>query len=191
MGNSHRKLELVWDINKFRCQINGIDIAVAPSHLAPFKFDAIVEEQDTALILGETDEIRDPGEKPAWYLANKLESQTLLTPGQIIIRDTVPLRLQAIVHDLDAEPSCNELWVYQALEQIFEISESRNIPNIQMPLLGTHFSRMQTGQFLDVLLQLVTRQRPAPVEKIWLVTTEQGYEPVFQALSQKIHHYPS
>ena len=104
-----------------------MEIAISPSQFAPFTVQAIVEEQDTALILGNTDKINDPGNKPAWYLANTLETQPLLTPGQVIIRDTQPLRLQAIIHDLDAEPTCNELWIFQAIQQTFDIAENRDL----------------------------------------------------------------
>ena len=144
MQNRDRKLQLIWNVNRFRCQINDVEIAISPSQFAPFTVQAVVEEQDTALILGNTDIINDAGNKPAWYLANTLESQPLLTPGQVIIRDTQPLRLQAIIHDLDAEPTCNELWIFQAIQQIFDIAETRNLDAIQMPILGTRYSNQFT-----------------------------------------------
>lgn len=189
MDHSSKKLQLVWDINKLHCHINGVEIAVAPPHLAPFKTDALIEEQDTALVLGESEEIRDPGEKPAWYLANKLESQVLLTPGEVIVRDTTPLRLQAVVHDLDAVPSCSELWIFQAIQQVFEIAGSRGFASLQIPMLGCRFSNLQTGQFLGILLQIITRQRPSPINKLWLLSTEQDCEAVFAELAEKARQY--
>ena len=184
MENFHKNLHLVWDVSKFRLQINDVDVAIAPAQLPPYKCDAIVEEQDSDLILDDTQEIRDPGDKPVWYLANKLESATRLSPGQVIVRDTVPLRLQAVIHDLETEPSCNELWIFQAIQQIFEIAESRGIRALQMPLLGTRFSQIQSGQFIDILLEIITRQRPAPIHRLWLMTSEQNCEPLFNDLSR-------
>ena len=189
MQNRDRKLRLIWNVNKFRCHINDVEIAVAPSQFPPFPINAVIEEQDTALILGESNEIGNPGDKPAWYLANTLESQPLLTPGQVIIRDTLPLRLQAIIHDLEQDPSCTELWIFQVIQQVFDIAEMRGIHALQMPLLGTKFSQVQTGQLINILLKIITRQRPAAIEKLWLVSAEEKCESIYNELSEKINQY--
>ena len=118
MQHHGHKLELIWDVDKFRCHVGDIEIAITTINFPPFVIKAIVEEQDTSLVLGETDEIRDQSEKPTWYLANIMEAQSVLSPGHVIIRDTRPLRLQAIVHDLDQDPICKEAWISQALQQI-------------------------------------------------------------------------
>ena len=192
MQNRDRKLQLIWNVNKFRCHTNDVEIAIAPNQFPPFPVNAIVEEQDTALILGETNEIRNPGDKPAWYLANTLESQPLLTPGQVIIRDTRPLRLQAIIHDLEEDPSCNELWIFQIIQQIFDIADTRAIHAIQMPLLGTRFnSNIKTGQFFNILLEIINRQRPAPINKLWLVTDEEKCELFYNELLETIEQHNS
>ena len=113
-----KKLRLVWDINLSHVRINDIDIVVAPKAVAPFDIDAVVEEQDTALILSESGNITTSDNKPAWFLANKLESQSLLKSGSVIKRDGETLRLLAIVHDLDVEPSWSSEWIEQALDNI-------------------------------------------------------------------------
>ena len=186
MQNRDRKLQLVWNVNKFRCRLNDVEIAIAPTQFPPFTVDAVIEEQDTALILGETSQITDFGDKPAWYLANTLESQPLLTPGQVIIRDTQPLRLQVIIHDLEQEPSCSELWIFQVLQQILEIAEARSLRALQLPLLGTRYSKLGTDQLFDILLEVITRQRPAPIDRLWLVTAEELCESVYNELLEKI-----
>lgn len=179
-------MQLIWDINKFRCQVNNVDLAIAPTKLPPFPVGAVIEEQDTALILDESDEIRDPGQKPAWFYANKLEQQVMLTPGQVIIRDTQPLRLQAIVHDLESEPICNELWIFQALQQTLEIAEQRKIDALQMPLLGCRFGKIEASQFFALLLEIITRQRPAPVSRLWLNVQESDCENMHAILGAQI-----
>ena len=179
-------MQLIWDINKFRCQINHVELAIAPAKLAPFPVGAVVEEQDTALILDESDEIRDPGQKPPWFYANKLERQALLTPGQVITRDTQPLRLQAIIHDLESEPICNELWIFQALQQTIDIAELRKIDSLRMPLLGCKFGKLLPSQFFAILLEIITRQRPAPINRLWLTVAEEDCEKIFNLLSTQI-----
>jgi len=187
MSPRTRKLQLIWNVNKFRCRINDVDIAIAPHQFPPFAVDAHVEEQDTALVLGETDILHQSIDKPIWYLNHKLESQPLLTPGQVIVRDTQPLRLQAILHDLDSEPSCSELWIFQVIQQVFDTAETRHIRAVQMPILGTRYSQITPGQFYSILIEIINRKRPAPIDKIWLVTSEQYCESLFQQLQSQLN----
>jgi len=179
-------LQLIWDINKFRCRVNQVEIAVAPAKFPPFAVGAVIEEQDTALLLDDSNELRDPGQKPLWFYANKLDHQTLLNPGQVVTRDTQPLRLQAIIHDLESEPICNELWVFQAIQQTMEIVENRKIEAIQTPPLGCRFGKLKYDQFFAILLEIITRQRPAPVARIWINIPEENCETVFTLLSEQI-----
>lgn len=166
--------------------MNEVEIAIAPAKLEPFPVAAVAEEQDTALLLNESEEIRDPGEKPPWFYANKLESQTLLEPGQVIVRDTQPLRLQLIIHDLESEPICNELWIFQAVQQSLEIAEQREIDALQMPLLGYKFGRIEPSQFFAILTEILRRQRPAPINRLWITVPEENCEEIFSVLSQFI-----
>ena len=179
-------MQLIWNINKFRCQVNQVEIAIAPSKFSPFSIEAIIEEQDTALLLNESEELRDPGKKPPWFYANKLEQQTLLDPGQVVIRDTQPLRLQLIIHDLEADPICNELWIFQALQQALEIAEQRKIDALQTPLLGFKFGKIKPKQFFGILLEIINRQRPALIKRLWITVPEENCEKIFTLLNQQI-----
>ena len=179
-------MQLIWDINKFRCSVNQVEIAIAPGKFPPFSVGAVIEEQDTALLLDETSVIRDPGEKPLWFYANKLEQQTLIEPGKVITRDTQPLRLQAIIHDLESDPVCNELWVFQAFQQSLEIAEHHEIDAIQTPPLGYKFGKLDYEQFFSIMLEIINRQRPALVKKIWINIPEENCENVFTLLSSQI-----
>lgn len=187
MHHHGRKLQLIWDVDRFRCHVGDIEIAIATTHFPPFNINAVVEEQDTSLVLGETDEIRDPGEKPAWYLANFIETQSLLSPGHVIVRGTQPLRLQAIVHDLDQEPICRETWIILALQQIMDITEKRNIHALQMPLLGTRYGRVEIRQFLDLLLAKIAKEKLKSLKKLWLVSPEQQCQQIFEELNDAIN----
>lgn len=186
MHHHGHTLQLIWDVDKFRCHVGDIEIAIATMHFPPFDINAVVEEQDTSLVLGETDEIRDPGEKPAWYLANLAEAQSLLSPGHVIIRDTHPLRLQAIVHDLDQEPICRETWIILALQQIMDITEKRKIQALQMPLLGTRYGGIEIRQFLDLLLVKIANDNLESLNKLWLVSPEQQCQQIFEELNEAI-----
>ena len=183
--HSH-KLQLIWDVDKFRCHVGDIEIAIATTHFPPFDVYAIVEEQDTSLVLGETNEIRDPGDKPAWYIANILQKQTLLSPGHVIIRDTKPLRLQAILHDLDQAPIFREPWIILALQQIIDVTEKRKISSLQMPLLGTRYGGIEVRQFINLLLNKIAKEKIAFLKKLWLVSPEQQCQQIFEDLNKAI-----
>lgn len=147
------------DNQPFKFHYHGVDINITSDARDPSYFDAVVEEQDTALVLGESREIRDP-DKPAWYLAHKLVSQQLYTPGQIIIKHSQPLRLLAIVHNFDEEPSWCLEWVAQALNNMDEIIRQYAIESIAMPLLGCQFGRILPPEFITLLFeQLKSRQQ--------------------------------
>lgn len=163
-----------------------MEIAIAPTKFPPFAVGAVIEEQDTALILDENTEIRSPGQKPPWFYANKLDQQTLLEPGQVITRDTQPLRLQAIIHDLESDPICNELWIFQAFQQSLEIAEQREIKSLQTPLLGFKFGKIKPTQFFALLLEILNRQRPAPIAHLWICVPEENCEEIFSILSKCI-----
>lgn len=162
---------------------------MASLQFPPFSVNAVVEEQDTSLVLGESNEISDPGDKPVWYFTNKLQSLTALTPGEVIVRKSRPMRMQAIVHDLDREPTCNEFWVQQALEKIVDATNTHHVHALQMPLLGTRYSDMTTAQFLQLLLESITQQEPAYLRRLWLVTPEQQCEAIFQELDSLLAYY--
>ncbi|WP_455366922.1 hypothetical protein [Kaarinaea lacus] len=183
MQRQDRKLKLIWNVDRFRCQFADIEIAVASAQFPPFSANAVVEEQDTSLVLGESNEITDPGNKPVWYFANKLQSLAALTPGEIIVRKSRPVRIQAIVHDLDQEPTCQEVWVEQAIEKIISVTNTHTIYSLQMPVLGTRYGDLETTQVILFVLKTLTLQRPTALRKLWLVTTEQECESVFQLLN--------
>ncbi len=167
-----KKLRLVWDINLSSVRINDIDIVVAPKTLPPFDIDAVVEEQDTALILSQPEIIIDSGNKPAWFLANKLETQPLLKPGSVIKRDGKTIRLLAIVHDLDVEPSWSSEWVAQALDNIIKLSHTQGISSIQLPVLGAKHGRINVEEFLQLLVMAIKKDN-GQLKKIWLVVLQQ------------------
>lgn len=166
------KLRLVFDINLSRVRINDIDIVVAPKRVSPFNTDAVVEEQDTALILNEPEKISTSDNKPAWYLANKLETQSLIKLGSVIKRDGESLRLLAIVHDLDVDPSWSSEWIEQALNNIFKIGDIEGISSLQLPVLGSQYGRFNLQEFLQLLVIAINKAQ-GKLKKIWLVVPQQ------------------
>lgn len=165
------KLRLVWDINSFRVRINDTNIVVAPKSASPFEFDAVVEEQDTALILSKPGVITEVDDKPAWFLANKLESQSLLKPGSVLKRGSNPLRLLAIVHDIDQEPSWSSEWIAQCLENIMKISHEQGISSIKLPILGAVHGRFKLEEFIPLIVNTLSKTQHS-LNNLWLVVSQ-------------------
>ena len=180
--------QLVWDINLSCVRINDINIVVAPKAVPPFDIDAVVEEQDTALILSQSGNITEPDNKPAWFLANKLESQPLLKPGSVIKKDGKTIRLLAIVHDLDMEPSWSSEWVAQALDNIIKVSHTQEISSIQLPVLGAQHGRFHLQDFLQLLV-IAIKKSHGKLKKIWLIVSQQDCSRTLSFLKELSNNY--
>ncbi len=120
--------------------------------------DAIVEEQDTALVLGAAPVLQETvGSFPA--LIAKMESQHKELPGHVIIKKaSTPQRFIAIIYDVDQTPICKWGWVEQALNTIFEQCELLKIMTLAMPLPGLEYGKLQAETVMQEI-QRVLRER--------------------------------
>lgn len=174
--------QLVWDLSRFQTDYADVTIAVAPDDLPPFSIDAVVEEQDTALVLGDLGEVRDPGPQASWFFANKLESQTLVQPGGVLIRPGNPKRMLAIVHDLDKDPSWRAEWIAQALGNMLALAEPSGINAIALPILGAKHGRISAERFIAILLDVLRHSREHSVRNIWLRAPARDCEYLYELL---------
>lgn len=174
--------QLVWDLSRFQADFAKVTIAVAPDDFPPFPVDAVIEEQDTALVLGEPGEIRDPGPRPSWFLANKLESQQTVQPGGVLIRPGKPRRMLAIVHDLDEDPSWRIEWVAQALGNMLALAEPSGIKAVRLPILGAKHGRMSAERFIAILRDVLRHSRKHGLKNIWLCAPAKDCEYLYALL---------
>ena len=165
---SVNNIKLAWDIEKSQVKIRDLSIFIIPENLAPAKVAAIVEEQDTSLVLGKPTTISLTEDKPSWFLANKLESQELLQPGSVVTQKGKPGKLLAIIHDLDSEPTWKREWISQALDNIFLLTGSLDLNSLQLPVLGAQHGRFALTEFLSLLCQKLHAYN-GPLKKIWLI----------------------
>ncbi|MDZ7737348.1 MAG: hypothetical protein U5P41_15640 [Gammaproteobacteria bacterium] len=127
---------------------------------ALLEVDAVVEEQDTNLLLGKSPVIMETVESlPA--LLRRMEQQIEETPGNVIVRHSTPKRFIAIVYDIDQSPICLEAWVEQALITILQYCEKYRIRTLAMPLLGTHYETLSRETLMNILQNLLIQKRPA------------------------------
>lgn len=78
------------------------------------------------------------------------------------------IRLLAIVHDLDMEPSWSSEWVAQALNNIIKVCQEQGISSIQLPVLGAKHGQINIEEFLRLLV-IAIKKTQGKLKKIWLV----------------------
>jgi len=164
--------------------VGPIEITIAPPELPPWDVDVIVEEQDTSLLLGGTHIIRDT-EESYNALIGKMQRQTPLVPGQVIVRHTTPMRFIAIVYEIGRQPVSRLDWVAMALEKLLHEMETYQARNITMPLLGVTHGRCPGRDFMELLCAVLPAVQADYPEKIWLVTPLTEYRDIIAYLENR------
>lgn len=134
----------------------------------PGNIDAIVEEQDTCLLLGITPFIKTPVDNfPA--LVKKMEQQTPRAPGEVLVIHSVPKRLIAIIYDLDQKQICRQEWIETAIKNILQQCKAYQIRALAMPLPGTTHGRIDEDTSRTILENLLVAGQPDCLEHIYLI----------------------
>lgn len=151
-------------------QIAGLRAVVGPEDRPPFPVEARVFEEDTYLVLSAPVEVTTQPEHPIrlmtalWNLKPKL-------PGTILVRSGRPLRLLAVIHDLNQNPSWRESWIAQALMEILQEVNHRRLSSLALPFLGAVHGRLPPERFLNLLGEALHRHPPSTLRHLWLVET--------------------
>ena len=132
---------------------------------ALLEVDVVVEEQDTNLVLGKSPVIMDTIESfPA--LVKKMEQQTHEIPGNVIVKQSIPIRLVAIVYDVEHTPICKESWIEEALQNILMQCDIYKIKTLAMPLLGTSYGKLKKEIIMKLLQDSLFQERKQTLKKI-------------------------
>jgi len=177
-------MELIWNNTDCTTCILGIHITAAPGDAPPFVCQAMVVEQDTHLLLGAQTVLPDPG-KPAWYLANTLEREPVHALGAVVTTGHKPLRLLAIVHDIEHSPTCLPEHIRQAWRHILQITAHKQIDTLAAPLLGTVHGHLSPSQSIGLFREALVEDPPIHLSRIWLILPpETGCECLQQLVIQ-------
>jgi len=136
-----------------------VRIVAAPQYAQPFSVDAIVAEEDTFLVLSAEKTVRMPSEHIIRIMTEIIETLPV-APGSVLVKNGCPMRLLAIVHDLDREPSWRQDWIFQALDLIFRETVIRNFHSVAIPLLGAVYGAFDIQHFLNLLRDVLKRIPP-------------------------------
>jgi hypothetical protein len=166
--NSGERLKLIRGGYPRRIQTGSLTIVASFERDPPFKVDAMAVEEDTFLVLSADRRVRNVRE-PLIKVMTRVISTQPRRPGSVIVQERTPLRLLAIIHDLNEEPSWREDWITSALEEIFHEAERRKLRSIGIPFLGTLHGTMKKRRFLVLLRSSIERVFLHHLKQLWLV----------------------
>ncbi len=157
----------------------SVRIVAAPPDAPPFSIDAIAAEEDTFLVLSAAKTVSAPSEHIIRIMTQIIETLPV-APGSVVVKNGPPVRLLAIVHDLDREPSWREDWISQALDMIFRETVTRNFHSVALPLLGTVHGSFDIRHFLNLLKDVLERIPPGGLKRLWLIVPQGASRRVIQ-----------
>jgi len=164
--------------------VGTLRIVAAPKHRPPFKVAAMAFEEDTFLVMSAEQVVRAPRESLMKVMTRVIETRPEI-PGTVLVRGKRPLRLLAVVHDLNQEPSWREEWIADCLERIFAEAESRRLRSIALPFLGTIHGRLETGRFVELLGHALNQTALTHLERLWLVVPDGMNSKILEILESR------
>jgi hypothetical protein len=136
-------------------RLRGVRVVAAPRSAQPFAVDALVFEEDTYLVLSADPKAVSPEVHPVRLMTGALDFSPE-APGSVVVQETSPLRLLAVVDDVDQDPICQEAWVAHALKAVFRIVEARRLKAIGFQMLGTCHGRLPPARFAELLFDALS-----------------------------------
>jgi hypothetical protein len=125
---------------------------------APFDIQALLIEEDTAMILSADTNVQIYDEHPIRLMTSLLDHKPE-SPGSIVTRGESPYCFYAIVHDFDQYPSFKEDWVSSAIELALGKCADLRIQSLAMQVLGSTYGTQPEGWFLDLLTNHIGDQQ--------------------------------
>jgi hypothetical protein len=164
-------LKVIPNVSHQKRFISSLEVYVGPPGTAPFPLDAIVFEEDTYQVLNAGNTLYETEEHPVRTITEAFLVKPA-KPGTIIVKGSHPLRLLAVVHDLDESPSWREDWIAEALQIIFREVERRNLRTLALPLLGAVHGSYNTPAFIELLRHVLDRTALSSLTRLWLIAPE-------------------
>ena len=155
------------DIGGREFEIGTVRVVAAGVDAPPFAVDMLVLEQDTYLLMVDDGTICEPPE-PLTALADELPRQPALNGGTVIVRESRPMQLLAVVHDIEREPTWSEQWITLALDNIVTECIRHDIESIAMRPMAYRHGGFPIDRFIKLLRNALT-QPTGDLRRVWLV----------------------
>lgn len=148
-------------------RLGGLRVFVAPLSAEPFPVEAIVLEEDTYLVLSADPRIAPPEVSPVRMMTELIDFSPE-TPGSVVVVGDRPVRMLAVVNDVNQDPICREDWIHEALKTVFCHVETLAIRSLGLQMLGTLHGRVAPERFIRILVRVLGGLDACPLERLWL-----------------------
>lgn len=165
------RLQLISDDYGRALIFRGVRIAAAPESRAPFPVAAVALEEDTNLLMSARAEIRAPAESFGELVEDMVSFQPA-DPGTVIVQAGSPVRLLAIVHDIEQTPTWTEAWIEHAIFALFQETDRHRLTSLGLPVLGATHGSMPTARFAAMLRRALEQRPPRSLRRIWAQVPE-------------------
>jgi hypothetical protein len=176
-----RKFRVIPGSYPYEISRGSLKILAAPKDNQPFPVDAVAFEEDTFLVLSAETAVREPKESLMRVMTRLIETHPE-TPGSVLVKGKRPLRMLAIVHDLNQEPTWREEWVESALRGIFQEVEKRRLTSLALPFIGTLHGKLGKERFICMLCEALECMEFKNLRKVWLVVPSKTKRAILKAL---------
>ena len=95
-------------------------------------------------------------------------------PGTVLNRGGVPLRLFAVVHDLEQEPSTCDAWIQRALDGVLGFCADNRVVALGLDPLGAVHGKYSAQAFYEMLEQRLEVVTAPVLRKVWLREASQS-----------------
>ena len=143
-------------------------VVAAPENKPPFAVDGVVAEEDTFLVMSAPAELR-PVREPLMRVMTRVIETRPREPGSVVIQGEKPVRILAVIHDFNQEPSWREGWVARALQGVLKTAEQERLRSIALPMLGTVHGALEARRFMKLFARALKTVHPQTLKQIWLV----------------------
>ncbi|MBN1104633.1 MAG: hypothetical protein JXL84_14545 [Deltaproteobacteria bacterium] len=141
-------------------------------------------EEDTFLVMSADTTVRDP-KVPLVRIMTRLMQTQPEVPGTVLVKGGSPVRLLAVIHDLNQDPSWKEEWIASALRGIFEESDRREVRSLALPLLGTIHGRLERKCAVALLAKSLRQGPLQRLRRLWLVVPSGSARGVIEILESE------
>jgi len=173
-------LHLVSDDYGRALVFQGVRIVAAPEERPPFAVDAVAFEEDTNLLMSARAELRAPEESFS-SLLTEIAAFEPVEPGTVVAQGEAPLRLLAIVHDIEQTPTWRKSWVKQAVAALLAEADEHAIEALCVPVLGSVHGAMSTAQFAAMFRQALEAQAPKKLLRVWVMVSDNESDALLDA----------
>ena len=184
-GANQNRLRLIRGGLQIQWWFHHIRIVAAPESNPPFEVEARAFEEDTFLIMSAKPEVCGIPEDPIRLMTDLINTKPEQV-GSVRVQGTKPLRLLAIVHDVNQDPTWKRAWIKSALKEIWREVEQRKLTSVGIPLLGTLHGKLQMPNFVELFADTLMQAGHNFLKRIWLITPAKNTSVLMEMLKDRL-----